>query len=229
MKMKEWQEFLSQVDVFFGLSVKERESLLAAAGRQDVRRKEKLFSANSPAKNLYVITRGTFKTMVSNHDGQQLLLDFYRPHEVLGEEAILLSGEHGMDAVCFETATVLCFPVDTVKKVLSSQPRLGHALAALSATRARTYRERLFLAISAPVPARLALALYTLARRFGRRDKGGTLIAMRITHQDLADYIGASRETVSLFLSRFRRQGLITMNVRRIIVPDLKALKKMVK
>ncbi|HUT52268.1 MAG TPA: Crp/Fnr family transcriptional regulator [bacterium] len=227
--MKEWQEFISRVDVFFGLSGKEREALLAGARKQDVKRKETLFSADAIANHLYVITRGTMKTVRGNAHGQQLLVDFLKPGEVLGEESVLLSGEHGVDAVSFESASVLSFPADSVKKMLTSQPRLGHALASLAASRARAYRERLYLMTATPVPVRLAQALYMLARRFGRRDKQGTMIALRITHQDLADYVGASRETVSLFLSRFRKDGLIVMNVRRIIVPDLKALKKVTK
>ncbi len=227
--MKEWQEFIAGVDVFCGLTGKEREALVAGARKQDVKRKDSLFSASSLANNLYVITRGSLKTVQGNGYGQQLLVDFLKPGEVLGEESVLLSGEHGVDAVSLESASVLCFPADPVKKMLTSQPRLGHALAALSASRARALRERLCLMTTAPVPVRLAQCLSMLARRFGRRDKQGTMIALRITHQDLADYVGASRETVSLFLSRFRKDGLIVMNVRKIIVPDLKALKKVTK
>ena len=227
--MKEWQEFIARVDVFFGLSAKERETLLAGASKMDVKRRAALFSANTLANNLYVITRGTMKTVQGNSHDQQLLVDFLKPGEVLGEESVLLSGEHGVEAVSLESASVLCFPADGVKKMLTSQPRLGHALAALAASRARAYRERLYLMTATPVPVRLAQCLSMLVRRFGRRDKQGTMIALRITHQDLADYVGASRETVSLFLSRFRKDGLIVMNVRRIIVPDLKALKKVTK
>ncbi len=76
------------------------------------------------------------------------------------------------------------------------------------------------------VQERLALALITLARAFGRRDKHGTLINTRLTHQDLADYIGASRETVSLALGKMRKKKLIRMRVREFIVPEIKALRK---
>jgi CRP/FNR family cyclic AMP-dependent transcriptional regulator len=76
------------------------------------------------------------------------------------------------------------------------------------------------------VRARLAGILFKLARSFGRRDRQGLVITARITHQDLADYIGASRETVSLTLAEMRRKKLIRMNVRRFVVPDLKLLKK---
>lgn len=227
--MKEWQEFVSRVDIFFGLSAKERETMLASARKLEIKRKDALFSSNTLANNLYLIARGTLKTVQGNSHEPRLLVDFIKPGEVLGEESVLLSGEHGVDAVSLEAASVLAISAENVKKVMSAQPRLGHALAALSASRARAYRERLYLMTATNVPVRLAQALSMLARRFGRRDKQGTSIALRITHQDLADYIGASRETVSLFLSRFRKEGLIKMNVRRIIVPDLKALKNVTK
>lgn len=227
--MKEWQEIISRVDVFSGLGNKEKEGLLLNAEEKEIKRKELICNAHSAADHMYVITRGVAKTVRNGDDSQRLLVDFLKPGDVLGEEAVLLSGEYELDIIPVENCSVLCIPVENVRKILESQPRMGKAIAALSATRARAYRERLYMMTAVPVQARLAASLHMLARRFGKKDKQGTLISMRITHQDLADYIGAARETITLFLSRFKKQGLIVMNVRKIIVPDLKALKKAAK
>jgi len=224
--MKEWHDVLSKVDVFFGLSQKERETLLSKAQEQEVKRKQLLFSRNTPATSLYVITNGALKTIQDVNEDKRLLVDFLKPGDVLGEDGVLLAGEYETDAAPFDNSTVLAIPAAEVRKVMDSQPRLGKALAAMSAAKARSYRERLFAMTACPVPVRLAQTLHMLARAFGKKEKRGTMIALRVTHQDLADYIGASRETVSLFISRFRKEGLITMNVRRIIVPDFKALKR---
>jgi len=224
--MKDFKEFISKVDMFFGLSAKEREQLLVSAEERDVRRKETLFKEKAPANTLYVVSRGSIKTVRGYNSDQRLLVDFLKPGDILGEESVLLSGEYELDAIPFDLSTVLCIPAENVKKTLGSQPKLGRAMASLAASRARSYRERLYSMTTTPVPIRLAQTLHMLAKRFGKRDKQGTLIALRVTHQDIADYIGASRETVSLFLSKFRKQRLITMNVRKIIIPDMKTLKK---
>jgi len=224
--MKDWHKVLSKVDVFYGLSQKERETLLSKAQEQKLKWRQYLFHSNTPAKKLYVVTSGAFKTIQDGGEHKQLLVDFYKPGDVLGEEGVLLAGKHGTDAAPFDNSTVLAIPADEVRKVMDSQPRLGKALASLSAARARLYRERLWAMTSSPVPVRLAQTIHMLARTFGKKEKRGTMIALRVTHQDLADHIRAARETVSMLISRFRKEGLITMDVRRIIVPDFRALKK---
>lgn len=224
--IKQWHDVLSGVGVFSSLAVKERESFLARAKDKEIKRNELLICARTPATHLHIITHGAVKMVRTDNHNQCLLVDFKKPGDILGEESVFISGEYELDAVPFDTASVLSIPAENIKRILDTQPRLGRALAALSLSRARSYRERLYEMTAIPVPVRLARALYMLARGFGKRDRRGTLINLRITHQDLADYIGAARETVTLFLSQFKKDGLITVNVRKIIVPDLKALKK---
>lgn len=224
--MNQWADYINNVDIFSCLAESERAGLLAHARERELKRPEPLFSDNAAATHLYVLTRGALKLMRNGESSQRLLVDFVKPGEVVGEENVLISSRHDFAAVPLDAAGVLCLPLDDVKTVLNGHPRFAHAMATLCAARARDFRERLYAMSTASVPVRLGSALSELARRFGKRDKRGTLIALRITHQDLADHIGASRETVSLFISRFRREGLITMNVRRIIIPDLKALKR---
>lgn len=224
--MSHWEELLSKVDVFFGLSTHEREALLGNAREIELKRKDTLYTSSTPATHLYVIDRGSIKTVNESDRDRRLLADFLGPGDVFGEEGLLLGGEYETDALPFDETAVLALPLPEIRRAMEQNARMSRAMAGLAAGRARAYRERLFEMAVEPVPARLGLALHMLARRFGRREKKGTVIALRVTHQDLADYIGASRETVSLFLARFRSEGLITMNVRRIVVPDMKRLKR---
>lgn len=223
--MREWQELLGRVELFSSLNPKERETLLNAAEEKEVHRRDSLFPAQTPGQFLYLITRGAVKTVRTNGKAN-LLVDFYKPGDVLGEDCALLPGENDIAAMPFDTATVIKIPAENFSRVMETQPKLGRALAAMCASRARSFRERLYFMTAAPVPVRLASTLYQLAKNFGKRDREGVLIGIRVTHQDLADYIGASRETVTLFLSKFKQEGIIIMKVRKIIIPDLKALKK---
>src|SRR3990172_10217204 len=71
------------------------------------------------------------------------------------------------------------------------------------------------------VPERLALLLMRLAEAYGEPHGGGRRLALRFTHQDLASMIGATRETVTNVLHRFRDDGLITVEDRHIVIRDL--------
>ena len=154
------------------------------------------------------------------------MLDFSGPGAVVGEDLVLLGLPRDYSAVSLDRGLALCVPGSNLLRLLERQPRLGPALAALSTFRARFYRERLEQMSSCVVPARLCLALHRLARTFGKRDRLGTMIALRLTHQDLADHIGASRETVTAVLCGLKREGLVAAHGRRLIVTDLKRLKR---
>ena len=73
---------------------------------------------------------------------------------------------------------------------------------------------------------RLINLLHRLGKDFGQKLKGETLINLKITHQDIADHLGASRESVTVTISQLRKQKAIRMDVRKIIVPDMRGLLK---
>ena len=74
------------------------------------------------------------------------------------------------------------------------------------------------------VSSKLAELLVKLAAEYGVDDARGTLVALKITHQELANLIGSTRETVSLTLSQFKRKRLIATEGRKVIISDAEAL-----
>ena len=75
------------------------------------------------------------------------------------------------------------------------------------------------------VSSKLAELLVKLAGEYGVDDARGTLVALKITHQELANLIGSTRETVSLTLSQFKRKRLIPTEGRKVIISDTDALR----
>jgi len=225
--MDDREKIISKMDVFSGMAPREREALLGSLTEIKVSPKSPLFVRGTIADHAFVIARGQVKTLRSGPNGRRLLVDFFREGELIGEESVLFGGDYEVDAVSVSPSLALALPAATLRESLEANPRSGFALGALAASRARAYRERLCLMGTCPVRTRLLSVLYNLARRFGQRHQNGTMIGIKLTHQDLADYIGASRETVSHLLSELREKGTIANNVRRIVVPDMKALKKL--
>ncbi|MFO8055943.1 MAG: Crp/Fnr family transcriptional regulator [bacterium] len=225
--MKKREEIISRVDVFFALGNRERRSLVETSKEVKLDPRNPLFQQGATAEWAYVIGNGHIKTFSSGPNGRRLLVDFIQPGDLVGEESVLFGGDYEVDAVSIGPCRVLALPASALRESIESSPRTGFALGALTASRARAYRERLCLVSTCPVQIRLISVLHHLARRFGQRHRSGTMLGIKVTHQDLADYIGASRETVSHLLSSLREQGIIANNVRRLVVPDMKALKRM--
>ena len=219
-------EILRQSSAFSMLSRKEMDALAQGATRAGLTRKDTVYRPGAPQDAIYLIVNGGIKVSKSNGKDVQFILDIYGSGEIIGEESLILGGSHDTEARPLEQATLIRLDAKVVNRLMEENPRFARACLTLTAERARLYREKMEELIFKQVPDRLSLALLKLVRCFGRREKQGTLIAARITHQDLADYIGASRETVSLALGQMRRKKLIRMAVRKFIVPDPKLLKK---
>jgi len=77
---------------------------------------------------------------------------------------------------------------------------------------------------SSTAEARIRMGIHQLAKRHGIRDAHGTIIDLKITHQELAEMVGTSRETVTRVMSRLREQGIIEIDQRRITLLNPKAL-----
>ena len=224
--MENLVEVLRQAPLFSSLTRKEIDLLAQGATRAGLTRKETVFRPGAPMDAVYLIVNGGVKVSKSADQDISFILDIYRPGEVIGEECLTHASNHDTEARPLDQATLIKLETKTLQKILEENPRFARACLHLTIERARLHREKVEDLIFREVPARLAGALLKLAKNFGRRDKQGTLIAARITHQDLADYIGASRETVSLALGQMRRKKLLKMNVRKFILPDPKALRK---
>ncbi len=224
--MRDIREALSNAHPFNNLTRKELDNLAEGASKINLSRRDVLFRPGTPNEYVYFVVSGGIKVSKPNGRNIRYIIDIYPPGSLLGEDGLMSSSAYDTEARPLDSATVIRLDRKQVSRLLDANPHFAAAWLDLVGRKNRELHEKMEDLVFKEVGARLAGALYKLARSFGRRDRQGLVIAARITHQDLADYIGASRETVSLALSDMRRKRLIRMNVRRFIVPDLKSLKK---
>jgi CRP-like cAMP-binding protein len=163
------------------------------------------------------VLAGEFK-LVRGGEDEALIADFLAPGELHGVGAILLGRDHDLSAVALDDSAALLIPAADFRRALELHPRTFRLIAALGAVQNRVLRDRLHEAATLDVHRRLHLALLRLARRFGRRGPRGAAIELRVTHRELGQYIGASRENVSLALARLKRDGLLATAGRRLVV-----------
>jgi SAM-dependent methyltransferase len=111
------------------------------------------------------------------------------------------------------------------ERLLSSTPALSAGVARLMIARRAELESKLEALVFRDVTSKLAELLIKLGDEYGVDDSRGTLVALKITHQELANLIGSTRETVSLTLSQFKRKRLIVTEGRKVILSDLEALR----
>jgi len=224
--MKELYDQLAKIEPFAILTKRELELLVEDSTLIRLNEGDALFQPGGANDGIYLVLSGGVKLLRNYSEHHQLILEFFAPGELALEDGGFKEVAHCLEARAMVESEVLKINFKTIKKLLNSNSKFVETCLEVFSQLLNSYRERLEAMVFMNTEARLANALMALARKFGKKDEKGTLIDLKITHQDLADFIASSRETVSLVLSQFRRKRLILNRVRWIIIPDLKALRK---
>jgi len=224
--MKDILEQLSNSFPFSVLSKKELEQIAEDASELDLANSETLFQPGSPRDALYLVLSGGVKLTRNNPGKGKLIMEIFGPGEIIIEESFSSNSSHSSEARPLGEAKVLKISHKLLNKIFESNSKFLLAWLEMVSRWLSYYQERLEAMVFQDVNQRLANALVSLAKKFGKKDQRGTLISLKITHQELSEYIAASRETVSLALSDLRKKKLLQTKMRWLVIPDLKALRK---
>ena len=216
--------YISQVPLFEGLDEEQQRSLRAKMGQTTLRRGEVLFEEGDPGNRLYIITEGKVKLGHTSSDGRENLLAVLVPGEIIGELTLFDPGPRSTTATAVSPVTLLHLDHADLVVILDTNPTMSkHMLRAL-ARRLRRTNESLADLVFSDVPGRVAKALLDLADRFGSSTDEGVHVPHDLTQEELAQLVGASRETVNKSLADFVSRGWIQLEGRAVTLLDLDRL-----
>jgi CRP-like cAMP-binding protein len=112
----------------------------------------------------------------------------------------------------------------TLTEVIKRRPEFAMKLFSSFSERLRRSDEVIESLLHREVSARLATLLLNLTERFGEENGSGTILSVRLTHQELANMIASTREAVSKVMSEFQREGSIEVQNRRIVLVNKEAI-----
>lgn len=184
------------------LSDEELERLVPMLTERQFKPRQVLFSAGDPAERVYLIVKGRVKVYQVAENGKEIILDVVGKGGVVGDMAVVEDGERTACAMAIDDAMAVSISWEDFTHLLHQSPRLGVAMMELMAKRLAGMQRTFMNIVSKPVSARLADILIS------RQENG--LVYLGLTHQELAQTIGTSRETVTALLSRFVTLGAIT-------------------
>jgi CRP-like cAMP-binding protein len=208
---------LGRSPVLAALGAADRAALVAAGREQRVRGGSELFRAGDPCPAIQVLLSGRVRLWRLTEDGHVLVLRRCGPGEVFGQMAALDDSCHSVHASADEPCRLLAIPAPRFRALLAERPAIALRLAIELARRVRSLSDELEAMKFASIGERVLRRLGELAR--DRRE-------LRLTHQALADQVGASRENVSRVLGLLRDQGLIALGRGRIAIVDPDGLAK---
>ena len=180
--------------------------------------KDKIFAPGDPDNQLYFLLEGTVRLYKIYGEYKEATVALLKDGGVFGE----LSLEEGPWQTVFAEALtdvrVIRVRKPILAEVVKRHPELATKLFFSFSERLRQSEEVIDSLLDRAVSARLATLLSNLGNRFGETNGSGTVLKVRLTHQDLANMIFSTREAVSKVMSEFQRDGVIETRNRRIVV-----------
>jgi CRP-like cAMP-binding protein len=191
----------------------------------EVRRRQVVYLPGDPGHTVYFVNGGRVKISKVTRDGKELTLAYRGPGDLFGELSLLDGGPREEMAEAVENALITELERGEFEKLVQRDGMVGYRLMKIFAQRRREIENQIENLVFKDVNAKLAQLLLRLGIEYGVDDARGTLVALKITHQEMANLIGSTRETVSLTLSQFKRKGLIHIDGRKVILADADGLK----
>jgi CRP-like cAMP-binding protein len=216
--------YLKKIPLFQDLGPEAMSRLAETVQIAEIRRRQVIYLPGDPGKTVYFVNGGRVKISKVTRDGKELTLAYRGPGELFGEIALVEGGPREEMAEAMENALLTEMERGDFERLIQTQPLLGLRLARLLTQRRRDIENKIENLVFKDVNSKLAELLIRLGNEFGVDDARGTLVALKITHQEMANLIGSTRETVSLTLSQLKRKGLIKTDGRKVIIAHREAL-----
>lgn len=191
-----------------------------------LRRSTSLFSQGQPAEALYFLEDGLIKLTRINQNTNRVILTILGPGELLGDEALGQSaGIHQCDAEVLTTASLWRIPRDFLARSISSDPELAASLLDRLLEHKQILARKVELLCLHDVEYRILYYLTELSSLVKPSELDGGH-QLPLTQAELADLIGATRETTSTTLNQLERRGLVRLSRRLLTIPSVTDLRE---
>jgi CRP/FNR family cyclic AMP-dependent transcriptional regulator len=206
---------LRNVPIFEGLTDEDIGYLTARAATRTYPKGAIIVNEGDEGNSLYLIQSGSVKTYLSDEKGKEVVLSSQGPGEYFGELALFDEAPRSASVAAWEVCKVMIVSKATLRGALNERPQIAAVLLKQLAGRVRTLTESVRILALFDVFGRLVALLNKLGKP---GENGFQIIEQKLTQQDLASRIGASREMVGRILHDLVEGGYIELDQKRIII-----------
>jgi CRP/FNR family transcriptional regulator, cyclic AMP receptor protein len=214
-------DFLATVPLFNGLDRSELEKFAEVTREKSYPKGSVILFEDDPGDSLFVVRDGRVKVVLIGEDGREVILGVLGVGEYFGELSLIDDRPRSAHVIAMEDSNLLVLRREDFRKRVESSPSVAWSLLTELSRRLRRADDKIGGLVLLDVPGRIARLLLDLAE-----ESGTNAIEKTLTHQTIAQMIGASRETVSRAMKDFQDAGWITVERRRIAIADRAALEQ---
>lgn len=209
------------------LQYNEFEQLRAMSEMRSFGKHEDIFHAGEFGHSVYLLLYGRTKIFEIGPCGREVILWFSLPGELFGLADVPRGDRRTVHAQACVASKVLVIPRHQFFEFLGNNPRASAAVIELLSSRLRTLSDMLLNVATEDVTTRVAKLILRLSTRHGKKVGDTIYLDIPLSHQEMADMIGASRQTVSTVLGVLRAQGLLQVQRRRLVIRSNEELEEL--
>nr|WP_225954276.1 Crp/Fnr family transcriptional regulator [Kibdelosporangium phytohabitans] len=213
-------ETLARAGIFQGVEPAAAEALSQTLENVEFPRGHVIFAEGEPGDRLYIILSGKVKLGRKSPDGRENLLGIFGPSDMFGELSIFDPGPRTSTATTVTEVRAVTMGRPELRQWIATRPEIAEQLLRVVARRLRRTNGMLADLIFTDVPGRVAKALLQLAQRFGSQEAGLLRVTHDLTQEEIAQYVGASRETVNKALADFAHRGWLRLEGKSVLILD---------
>lgn len=218
------EDVLTRAGIFQGVEPAAVAALTADLTREEFSKGDTIIREGEQGDSLYIVTAGKVKLSRKAPDGRENLLSILGTSDMFGELSIFDPGPRTSSAVCVTDVTVYSMDRTALKRWIAERPEIADQLLRVLARRLRRTNNNLADLIFTDVPGRVAKSLLQLAQRFGAQEAGQIRVTHDLTQEEIAQLVGASRETVNKALAEFAHRGWLRLEGKTVIISDTERL-----
>ncbi len=190
---------------------------------------EMVFMQNEREEYLFYIAKGLVKLFMISDEGKEKTLLILSPDQVFGEIALFDGMKYAVNAETLENTVIYSMSKKALEEKVLQEPVIALELMELLAKKTRIVIEQIRDIAFYGIAGRMASLLVAFSKQFGESSKKGIYLQISLTHQELANLLGASRVTVTKTLNKFHEKGIIDVVNRKILIKDLEQLKSYIR
>ncbi len=222
-----FEAILAQVPLFKHLPDEGLADLGKKLRQRRFERDQIIFHKNDPGSTLYIIISGKVKIALPSAEGENVLVALLSTGDFFGELSLFDGEPRSATSIAAESTDILTLDQEDLFEYLMGNPMAAKEIFAELSLRLRRTDELLSDAAFCDLSTRLSKRILDLAERYGQPlESGGTKINMRLRQQDLADMVGATRESVNKMLKTYKLKGLIQVEKGYVSILDQEALER---
>ncbi len=218
--------FLKKVQIFSGLSEHDLDRIAEIMTERNYRKDEVIFHADDPGSTLFILKAGGVKISIRDKLGREDIIKILCPFDFFGEMSILDGQHRSATVTAIEKTRALIIDRDHFIRLITTYPQVALNMLFLLSRRIRKTDEKIASLRFDDAYGKVARVLLDLSNAHGKREGEVTVLALKLTRQEMADLAGLSRETLTKTLSTFQKYGYIRLQNRNITLLDEKMLRR---